>query len=95
MKNANSLIGNPKNDNSKFCFAKANDLYVVYLPSGGTTDLDLASQTGPFQLSWFNPRTGGNLERGGVRQINGPGKVALGNPPREADQDWVALVRRD
>ncbi len=95
MKNANSLIGNQKNDNSKFCFARANDLYVVYLPNGGTTELDVVSQAGSFQVSWFNPRTGGNLERGNVREIKGPGKAALGNPPREADQDWVALVRRD
>ncbi len=41
MANANALIGNAKDDNSKFCFAKAGELFLVYLPDGGSTDLDL------------------------------------------------------
>ena len=37
MKTINGLIGNPDNENSKFCFAKPGDLYLVYLPEGGST----------------------------------------------------------
>jgi hypothetical protein len=36
MKNANALIGNARNDNSRFCLAKAGEVYLVYLPNGGT-----------------------------------------------------------
>ena len=34
MTNADGLVGNEKHDNSRYCFAKANDVYLVYLPSG-------------------------------------------------------------
>ena len=43
MKNADALIGNAKDDNDKFCLAKAGELYLVYLPNGGSTDLDLSA----------------------------------------------------
>ena len=35
MTNADLLVGNPTNDNSVFCFAKAGEVYLVYLPNGG------------------------------------------------------------
>ena len=37
MRNADELVGNEKQDNSRYCFAKVNDMYLVYLPSGGAT----------------------------------------------------------
>jgi hypothetical protein len=43
MRNADALIGNATHDNSKYCLAKPGEIYLVYLPSGGTTDLDLRS----------------------------------------------------
>ena len=39
-----------------YCFTKDNELYLVYLPSGGATDLDLSSAKGTFSVQWFNPR---------------------------------------
>ena len=94
MTNANARIGNSDNDNSKYCLAKTDDVYVVYLPDGGSTDLDLSGALGRFRVRWYNPRTGGRLERGSVRRVNGGSSVSLGNPPGEADQDWVVLVRK-
>ena len=93
MKNANALISNSKNDNSKYCFAKAGELYLVYLPNGGTTELDLSGASGKFAVQWFNPRTGGATQDGSVKSVTGGGVVALGNPPTDAGQDWVVLVR--
>ena len=46
MKNADELVGNEKHDNSRYCFAKANEVYLVYLPTGNTTTLDLSNATG-------------------------------------------------
>ena len=40
MKNADALVGNEQHDNSRYCFAKPGELYLVYLPLGGTTSLD-------------------------------------------------------
>lgn len=94
MTNANALIGNVANDNSKYCLAKAGEVYLVYLPMGGTTDLDLTGASGRFSVKWFNPRTGAALQDGSTKSVNSGGSVNLGNPPAEADQDWTVIVRK-
>jgi len=94
MKNVNALIGNAKNDNSKFCFAKAGDTYLVYLPSGGTSELDLTGASGAFKVGWFNPRMGGALQSGSVKSLQGGGKVSLGEAPSDSAEDWAIVVRK-
>jgi hypothetical protein len=94
MKSSNALIGNAKNDNSMFCFAKADDIYLVYLPTGGTTGLDLSGAKGNFTVKWFNPRVGGEFISCSVNSVSGGGTVALGNPPADADEDWLVVVRK-
>lgn len=94
MVNANSLIGNQQSDNSKYCLAKTDDIYVVYLPEGGTTELDLKDAKGEFSVSWFNPRSGGALIASDIKQVLGGKAVKLGQPPKESDQDWVIVVRK-
>jgi hypothetical protein len=91
---ADGLVGNYSNDNSVFCFAKAGEIYLVYLPSGGSADLDLAGATGQFNVSWFDPRNGGALKRGSVASVKGGGKVALGAAPGSPEEDWLVVVRR-
>ena len=94
MKNHNSLIGNLEDDNSKYCFAKPGETYVVYLPDGGTTDLDLGEARGRFQVSWYNPRTGGILQEGTVSRVSGGRVVSLGTAPVDLEQDWVILITK-
>jgi hypothetical protein len=94
MKNANALVGNPKNDNSKFCFAEPGEVYVVFLRDGGTSDLDLIAASGNFTVKWFNPRQGGRLQNGSVKFVTGGGKVSLGQPPADPGQDWLAVIRK-
>ncbi len=94
MKNADALVGNIKNDNSKYCLAKTDEVYLVYLPSGGTTTLDLTSAKGQFTVSWFNPRTGGSPATGSVNQVQGSTTAALGNAPSDTDDDWAILIRK-
>ena len=94
MQNADALIGNAKNDNSKYCLAKTGELYLVYLPKGGTTELDLSGAQGTFNVSWFNPRTGGAPKSGPVKSVNGGGNVRLGAAPSAATEDWLAVVRK-
>ena len=77
-----------------YCLAEPGSVYAIYLPHGGTTDLDLSSSKGTFKVQWFNPREGGGLQQGTVGSITGPGKVSVGQPPADAEKDWVALVRR-
>ena len=82
MQNADALIGNSKNDNRRFCFAKQHEVYLVFLPSGGETQLDLRDNSGEFLVRWFNPRTGGALETGSVRTVAGGSSVSLAHPLR-------------
>jgi hypothetical protein len=77
-----------------FCLAKGGEVYAIYLPAGGTTKLNLAGVTGTFDVAWFDPRNGGALQAGTVAAVTGGGSVAIGLPPGETTQDWVALVRR-
>jgi len=93
MKNANALIGNLKDDNSKYCFAKPGHLYIVYLPKGGTTDIDLGSSAGTYRVSWYNPRAGGTPLDGSVATIAGPGAQSIGQPPSDLQEDWAVLIR--
>ncbi len=90
MENQNDLVGNNNDNDNEFCFANPGQIYVVYLGDGGNHNLDLENSTETFEISWFNPRSGGNLIDGGT--IIGPGEQSLGNPPNATNEDWVALV---
>ncbi len=94
MRNADELVGNPERDNTAYCLAKPGEVYLVYLPEGGAARLDLSRQEGRFSVRWFNPRTGGALLEGSVTAVEAGREVALGIPPQEPTQDWLAVVRR-
>lgn len=76
-----------------YCFAKPGQIYAIYLPSGGTTELNLGDSSATFSIRWYNPRAGGPLQTGTIAQINGLGNVGIGHPPQEGDKDWVALIK--
>jgi hypothetical protein len=69
-------------------------VYLVYLPSGGSADLDLTGATGQLSVNWFDPRNGGALKRGSVASVKAGGKVALGAAPGSPEEDWLIVVRR-
>jgi len=92
MQSANALIGNTKDDNSKYCFAKAGELYLVYLPDGGTTALDLSGGKGTFTVKWFNPREGGVLVSEDVAVWNGGSEATLTAP---SSDDWLAVITKE
>lgn len=89
------LIDNPKNDNRRYCFAAAGELYLVYLPDGGSCELDLRDVAGKqLTVQWFNPRSGGPLQNGDVPAVTGGAKVSIGDPPTSAKgDDWLAVIR--
>lgn len=77
-----------------YCFAKKGEVYAIYLPKGGTTDLDLSGYSGTFSVNWYNPRTGGELQKGSVASIKGGSEVGIGSAPSDDGKDWVALVKK-
>jgi hypothetical protein len=94
MQPADALVGNAGSDNSKYCLARAGQLYLVYLPSGGSADLDLLGATGEFSVSWFDPRNGGPAKPGSVRTLKGGSTSSLGAPPNSAGEDWLVVIQR-
>ncbi|MDQ3290496.1 MAG: T9SS type A sorting domain-containing protein, partial [Bacteroidota bacterium] len=88
MQNADTLTA-ASND---FCLALTGKLYAVYLPEGGTTSLNLGDSTGTYAVQWYNPREGGPLQAGTVRQIVGSGVQSIGLPPQNNSEDWVCLI---
>jgi hypothetical protein len=94
MQNHNNLVGNDSNNNSIFCFAKPGDLYLVYLPNGGSAELDLSGTRGAFTVNWYNPRIGGILKNGTVKSVNGGKKTKIGLPPDSTTEDWMAVIRK-
>jgi hypothetical protein len=89
MTNADGLSSNQ----DSYCFIKENEVYLVYLKNGGSTDLDLSKTEESFQLLWFNPRTGKFV--GSAISINGGQKVNVGPPPLDKNNDWAVLIRKN
>lgn len=91
MSTADELVGNPKHDNSRYCFAQPGELYLVYLPKGGRAELDLSGTAAAhfFSVAWFNPRTGGAPQA--APEVRGGGKAMLEAPDVH---DWLAVLRK-
>ena len=70
---------------------KDEEIYAVYLPTGGETRLELGEE-GTYRVQWYNPRSGGELQTGSVATVEGDAVVPLGAPPADPDQDWAILV---
>lgn len=87
----NNDISSADND---YCFYKPGSVYVVYLKNGGTTDLDLRGFTGPFEVKWYDPRSGGHLQSGSVTEVDGGDWVNIGLAPDSTSEDWTVLIKK-
>ncbi|SDX61975.1 Putative collagen-binding domain of a collagenase [Lutibacter oricola] len=87
MKSANGLTDN-SND---YVLAENGKTYVIYLPKVEKTILNLIGANSKFNIKWYNPRVGGELQKGSVKTIKGGKKVSIGFPPNK-EKDWVALI---
>ncbi|MEO0468700.1 MAG: DUF5060 domain-containing protein [Bacteroidota bacterium] len=91
MESADHLLGQ---NSDNYCLAQAGKVYAIYLKQGGTTYLDLRGQQGEYSISWFDPRKGGNMQKGSKLSINGGGMQLIGDPPSDASKDWAVLILR-
>jgi CubicO group peptidase (beta-lactamase class C family) len=71
--------------------ARDGDVYALYLPRDGEASLDLPA--GRYTVEWYDPRRGGPLRAGSLREVEGGGRVPLGAPPEEPGADWAVVVR--
>ena len=58
MEPADRLVGNAAEDNRRYAFAKRGEVYLVYLPKGGSADLDLSGAAGRFTRRVARPAQG-------------------------------------
>lgn len=85
MQPCNQLLANVNN----ICFGYEGLIYMLYLPGGGSEEIDLNEVEGAFEYSWFNPRTGETMQIGSVDD----GQLRLFTAPDE--RDWVLLLRKN
>ncbi|WP_299432583.1 DUF5060 domain-containing protein [uncultured Aquimarina sp.] len=65
-----------------YVLSKSGEVYAIYLPDGGSTNISLPS--GTWQIQWYNPRSGGSLSDA----------IAVSNTISAPDtNDWVALIK--
>lgn len=81
VENANALTA----AEDDYVLANHGKAYVVYLPSGGSTYVDLPK--GRWKVRWYNPRSGGELSRASRVKKN-----AIHAPGNQ--EDWVALIQK-
>ena len=94
MENRNDLVGNPQNKSTVYCLAKENHSYLVYLNSVETASVDLSNAIGEFDVFWYNPKKGSNLQQSKIKKVNGGTTVELGKSPDKKQLDWLVLVTK-
>lgn len=79
-----------------YVLADEGKTYVVYLKNGEDSTLDLGNSHAEYDVFWYNPRKGGELQKGKIKTVTGPDKQSLGLPPvrKEREKDWVVLIRK-
>ena len=60
-----------------YALAYTGNIYLAYLPNGGTVNIDLSSASGALEYQWYNPRNGqygttSNVEGGATRSFTAP-----------------------
>jgi hypothetical protein len=86
------MANNDASTSSGWMMSKPNSQHVLYLPNGGTSNVNLGA-SGDYVVKWYDPRNGGALVDGSVTTITANGNSqAIGNAPNNTSQDWVVLL---
>jgi hypothetical protein len=73
-------------DGEGYLFEDLGSVYAVYLPTGDSVRVTISP--GEYDLTWFNPRTGEEVDGG---TVSGGWGAKLGQPP--FDGDAAAILR--
>ena len=76
MTHADEVVTSPE---GSYGFALHGQVYAVYLPEARDARLDLAP--GRYNVRWYDPRRGGDLQTGPVDAVEGGEGVVIGAPP--------------
>lgn len=69
-----------------FCLAEPGKLYVIYLPKGGSCDIQL--EQAPYSIRWFDPRSG---RYESLKDENAPAERWI-SPTASDNEDWVMIL---
>ncbi|GAA4281728.1 hypothetical protein GCM10022260_21490 [Gaetbulibacter aestuarii] len=75
-------------------FSDGTENYVIFLPGGGTADIDLTGSS-DFTIKWFDPRNGGALQDGSLSALSSGTAQSIGNPPNNQDKSWVVYLKKN
>lgn len=78
---------------SGYLFGKEGEVYLLYLIESASAVIDLKGQKGKYEILWFDPRKGGDLQQGSIQRIQGNEESDIGNPPSDENLDWAILIR--
>ncbi len=78
-----------------YCFGKKDQIYVLYLPEGGTGMIDLGDGSGSYSVRWYDPRNGGDLKTGDIDRVQSGKTAWIGHAPEKAGIDWVVLLTKE
>lgn len=86
------------NDSKAYCLQEKGRKYAIYLPRPSSTTIDLREEKGLFDIRWFDPLNGGELEIGTMEKVVGGRIVSIGKPPEKRKykekKDWVCLISK-
>ena len=91
MKNADELVTRTGGKSTPFCLAKETEIFVVYLPEGGSAELKIQEDAG-YTVHLFNPREGGALKAMAAQERGN--QLLLQSPGESTNEDWLFVVRR-
>ena len=91
------IVDNPETRESAegdYCLAEPGETYIAFIKDGNEISLKLLK--GSYDLKWYNPRKGGDMQNGTVESIRArsKGEYSLGTPPESDGKDWVALLTK-
>ena len=82
-------------DDTSYCLAKEGEVYAIYSErNAGDLNLNLGNSNQEFEIKWYNPRAGGNLQESKITTVKAKGIVTIGKPPSEVNKDWLILIKK-
>ncbi len=75
-----------------YCFANPGKMHIVFLRNGSGT-INLEGIEGEFSVKWFDPRNGGVLQNGTLKNIEAGKMQEIKGAPSEPEKDWVVYLR--
>ena len=83
-------------DDTSYCLAKEGEFYIIYAESGANNfRLSLENTVGSFNVNWYDPRNGGELQNASITSVKDRIVVELGTPTSKPEKDWVILIRKN